>query len=155
MALKIKYSFLICKSKSSQNHLDKNDTNNPSDRLTCFFFFLLLIHYTVCSIDFFISILRSWKMVMSFSPRGSSSPYSRLPTTVESLTTLVPWWVWMRRSCAPSRCVFECVVQDMTAGWLYCCVHISLFLCGLWTGWENKSPWGKLKGYLIFKWSVC
>ena len=44
-------------------------------------------------------------MVMSFSQSGNLSPYSRPPTTVESLTMLVPWWVWMRHSCAPSRCV--------------------------------------------------
>lgn len=60
-------------------------------------------------------------MVMSSLQRGNLSPCSRLPTTVESLTTPVPWWVWMRRSCAPSRCVkwpFPFVVKQMSASFL-------------------------------------
>lgn len=44
----------------------------------------------VRGVNAFSSVLRWWKMVTSFSQRGSSSPCSQLQTTAESLTMLVP-----------------------------------------------------------------
>lgn len=46
---------------------------------------------------------RWWKMVMSSLPSGSLWRSSQLPTTVESSTTLVAWWAWMKPWCAPFR----------------------------------------------------
>jgi hypothetical protein len=58
-------------------------------------------------------------MVMNFLPSGSWSLFSQHQTTVASLTMLVPWCLWMKHSCAPSRY------------WRYCWLSVTYFVI-LW-----------------------
>lgn len=48
-------------------------------------------------------IWRWWKTAMNSLQNGSLSQYSLPLITVESLTTVGPWWVWMIHWCARSR----------------------------------------------------
>lgn len=54
-------------------------------------------------------------MVMNSLPSGSWSHFSQHRTTVASLTMLVPWCLWMKHSCAPSKY------------WRYCWLSVTYF----------------------------
>lgn len=93
---------------------------------------------SVWGVNTFFSVLRSSKMVTSFSQRDSLSLCSQPRTTAASLTMLVPWWAWTRHSCARSRYVYLCK-------WVYLDWRFSLRfvwnLLQLW--WKIKSDLGQ------------
>ena len=51
--------------------------------------------------------VRLLRMAMSSLLRDSWWHYSPHPTTAGNLTTLEPWWAWMRLSCVHFRCGFD------------------------------------------------